>query len=106
MTTGDDAFNKMGASLDRFQEAHFWNHTLEQFYHDADPFRWHLNAFLRSLKEVPQLLNMELQNKKGFSTWFRDHRERLKVDPLVSVLSKRRTSLSTRACLFPIAMAQ
>ena len=27
-----------------FEEAHFWIHMMEEYYHFADPFRWHLNG--------------------------------------------------------------
>lgn len=71
------AFDRISSSLDRFHEAHFWVHALESYYHRADLFRWHLNAFLRALKEVPQLIGMELQNEAGFADWYGDHRSKL-----------------------------
>jgi hypothetical protein len=86
----EDVARKIGSSSDRFRESHFWIHSMEQFYHYADPFRWHLNAFLRSLKKVPQLLHIELQNEVGFSEWFREYRANLVSDPLISFLSKQR----------------
>jgi hypothetical protein len=91
----------MAASLDRFREAHFWIHTLEQFYHYADPFRWHLNAFLKAIKEVPQLLSMDLQNEKGFSRWFRGEKEKLFENPLLSSLFKKRDLIVHRGMLIP-----
>lgn len=86
----DDPYEKIGTVLDRFQEAHFWIHMLEQHYHSADPFRWHLNVFIKAIKEVPQLIKMKLQNEKGFKAWYVPHRTRLVADPLLSVLLKRR----------------
>ncbi len=83
-------YERIGTVLDRFQEAHFWIHMLEQYYHSADPFRWHLNVFLKAIKEVPQLIKMALQNEKGFKTWYAPHSTNLVADPLLSVLSKRR----------------
>ena len=65
------------SALDRFREAHFWIHTLEDYYHHADPFRWHFNAFLKSIKEVPQLIQMGLQNRPGFTAWYGQERDRL-----------------------------
>src|SRR5712671_1061887 len=89
--TADEAiYEKISASLDRFQEAHFWLHMVEQYYHAADPFRWHLNAFLRALKEVPQLLQMELQAHPDFKVWFAPKRRALADDPLIGVLSRHR----------------
>lgn len=96
---------RIGASLDRFREAHFWLHMVEQYYHSADPFRWHLNAFLRALKEVPQLLQMELQHDPGFKQWFAAQREALRADPLMSVLSKHRDLVVHRGMLVPKSTA-
>ena len=97
----ENVTRKIESSLDRFQESHFWIHSMEQFYHYADPFRWHLNAFLRSLKEVSQLLQMELQNETGFPKWFREHRAKLVSDPLISFLSKQRDYVVHRGMLIP-----
>jgi len=75
MTDAPHPLAPIESALDRFREAHFWIHTLEEYYHLADPFRWHLNAFLKSIKEVPQLIQMGLQNRPGFSAWFREERD-------------------------------
>lgn len=96
-----NAFDKIGSALDRFQEAHFWIHMLEQNYHFADPLRWHLNVFLKALKETPQLLQMELQNESGFVSWYRDHRDRLNADPLIKFLAKQRDIVVHRSMLVP-----
>jgi hypothetical protein len=85
-----EKYAKIEAALDRFQEAHFWIHMVEEYYHQADPFRWHLNAFLKAIKEVPQLITMALQNEDGFKIWFAPHKNHLNEDPLLKVLSKGR----------------
>ena len=92
---------KIGSALDRFQEAHFWIHMMEKYYHQADPFRWYLNVFLKAIKEVPGLLHMALQNEGGFTEWFRERREQLTADPLISVLSKQRDLVVHRHMLLP-----
>ena len=51
-----NGYDKLTSALDRFQEAHFWLHMMEQHYHSADQFRWHLNVFMKALKEVPDLI--------------------------------------------------
>ena len=65
------------AALDRLEEAHFFLHGLEEFYHFATQFRWHLNAFLRPLKEVPQLVTMSVQNDPELVEWHRTVKESL-----------------------------
>ncbi len=89
------------SALDRFREAHFWIHTIEDYYHFADPFRWHLNAFLKSIKEVPHLIQMALQNHKGFSKWYRQEREKLTADPLMRFLADQRDFVVHRGMLVP-----
>ena len=93
--------HKIEASLDRFREAHYWIHMLEQHYHESDLFRWYLSAFLKAMKEVPQLLANELQNEDGFKEWFAPHREQLHADPLICHLAKQRNVVVHRGMLLP-----
>ena len=94
-------FEKIASALDRFREAHFWIHMMETYYHVAEPFRWHLNVFLKAIKEVPELLQMAMHNEDGFVEWFREHREKLNSDPLIAVLSKQRDLIVHRSMLVP-----
>jgi hypothetical protein len=71
----------------------------------ADPFRWHLNAFLRALKEVPQITSMALQNAPGFAEWFRPQRASLSADPLVLHLADQRDLVVHRGMLKPRSIA-
>lgn len=96
---GKDAYEKISASLDRFQEAHFWIHMLESYYHSAEPFRWHLNVFIKAIKEIPQLLKMELQNEAGFTAWFNPYGVEMAEDPLLKVLAKQRDFIVHRGML-------
>ncbi len=103
MTTDltDTALNKISASFDRFQEAHWWIHALELHYHDADLFRWHLNAFLKAIKETPLLLQKELQNQPGFPAWFKPQKNKLQGDQLLRFLSRQRDYVVHRGMLKP-----
>lgn len=94
-------YEKISSALDRFQEAHFWIHMMEEYYHSADPFRWHLNVFLKALKEVPDLLQMAMQKEDGFTKWFRERRSQLSADPLIATLSKQRDLVVHRSMLVP-----
>lgn len=76
--------------MDRFQEAHFWIHMLERYYHQADLFRWHLNAYLKAIKEAVSLIGTSLQNHPGFAAWFRGHRDLIAADPLLRRMGKHR----------------
>jgi len=93
--------DKAPASMDRFEEAHFHLHAMERFYHLADEFRWSLGGFLRSLKEVPQLIGMELQKEVGFSAWYKPERQVLSDDPLLRFLAEHRDFIVHRGMLLP-----
>jgi hypothetical protein len=96
-----EPYDRIGAALDRFQEAHFWIHMMEEYYHHADQFRWFLNAFLKALKEVPDLVQMAMQNEDGFTAWFRERRTELRADPLIDVLSEKRDFVVHQSMLIP-----
>jgi hypothetical protein len=101
-----DGYDKLTSALDRFQEAHFWLHMMEQHYHSADQFRWHLNVFLKALREVPDMISMALQNEKDFPAWFRTRRKTLFDDPLMQALSKRRDQIVHGKMLVPKSRAE
>lgn len=103
--SGDEALgevlDRIPASFDRFQEAHFWIHGLERYYHFSSQFRWHLAAYLKALKEIPQLLKMELQGEPSFKTWFRDKMCELQNDPLIAYMAKQRDVVVHQRMLLP-----
>jgi hypothetical protein len=96
-----NGFDLLSSTLDRFQEAHMWLHTMEDCYHSADRFRWCLNVFLKAINETPDLISMELQNQPGFSRWFKEHRIALKADPLINALSRGRNVVVHKKMLVP-----
>jgi hypothetical protein len=98
-------FDKLSSTLDRFQEAHMWLHTMEDCYHSADKFRWSLNVFLKALNEAPNLISMELQKEPGFLRWFKEHRQALKADPLIDALSRGRNTVVHKKMLVPQSRA-
>jgi hypothetical protein len=95
----------LSSTVDRFQEAHFYLHQMEGFYHDAEPFRYSLNSFIRALKEVPLMISMELQNHPGFAAWYRPVRATLNVDALISHFSEQRDFIVHRGMLKPQSKA-
>jgi hypothetical protein len=74
---------------------------MEQHYHRADWFRWSLNSFLRSLKEVVQLLTMDVQGDPEIVEWLREEKEQLNDEPLISFLFKQRDIVVHRSMLKP-----
>jgi len=86
-------YEPLHACLDRLKESHWFIHQMEEHYHSADRFRYSLNAYLRSLKEIRPMLQQGMQSIDGFKNWFSAHSESLKTDPLLSVLAKKRDYL-------------
>jgi hypothetical protein len=89
------------SSLDRVNEAAWFIRLMEEHYHQADHFRWSLSSFLRALKEVLQLVTMEVQQNKELSAWLRIEKERLHGDTLIASLFKQRDVVVHKAMLKP-----
>jgi hypothetical protein len=94
--------DKIDAALDRWQESHWHLHQVEKNYHYADAFRYSMNSFIRSLREVPDLISMALQNISGFTKWHRPIKETLeKEDSLFRIIIEHRDFIVHRAALIP-----
>lgn len=90
----DDIINeKLISTYDRLQEAQWNLHQMKLYYHEADLFRFSVNSFLRVLKEVPQILRMELQNETGFKVWFNEKSKLLFSDPLMRDFFDKRNNI-------------
>ncbi len=87
------------ASLDRWTEAHWHIHQMEEHFHVPDLFRYSLNAFVRSLKEIPQILTMELQNQPEYQKQFKPAIDELNQDPLFCVFRQKRDFIVHRGTL-------
>ncbi|MBB1601776.1 hypothetical protein A9977_17190 [Variovorax sp. UMC13] len=74
---------------------------MEDHYHQADRFRWSLNSFLRALKEVVQLVTMEVQQRSEVSTWLKAEKLALSQEPLISLLFKQRDVVVHKSMLKP-----
>src|SRR5437660_4540968 len=81
---------KIEGSLDRWAEAHWNLHQIEQHYHFPEAFRYSFNAFVRSLKEVPQILKMDLQNEPDFASTIKPMIDHMREDPLLRKLAIHR----------------
>lgn len=63
---------------------------MEANYHEPDPFRYSLNSFIRAVKEIPQILKMELQNHPEYGPSFKPIIDTTKQNELLGRLSKHR----------------
>lgn len=100
------AHNKIEAALDRWQESHWHLHQIEGHYHDADALRYSMNAFIRSLREIPDMVTMELQNHDGFPAWHKPIRKALELeDQLFSQIIRHRRHIVHKSMLKPQSKA-
>lgn len=95
------AHSRVEASLDRWRECHWHIHQIERTYHEPDSFRYSLNSFIRAVKEVPQLLQMELQHEPMYRQTIKPMVTALYRDPLLSLLHKKRDFLVHQGMLVP-----
>jgi hypothetical protein len=86
-------------ALDRWVESHWYIHQMEDNYHTPDLFRYCVNSFIRSIREVPQLLSMELQNHANYKTTFKQIIYSINQDGLLSLLHKKRDFIVHRGML-------
>lgn len=89
------------SSLDRLGEAAWFIRLMEKNYHQADKFRWSLNSFLRAVKEVIQIVTMEVQHDKAVSAWLKQEKKRMASEPLIDFLFKQRDIVVHKAMLKP-----
>ena len=78
------------ASLDRWQECHWHLHQMEVNYHLPDAFRYSLNAFIRAIADVPELLTKNLERHESARQAIKPKLKKLKETPLFSVLKVQR----------------
>lgn len=96
-----EIFKALSSSFDRIEEV-AWNIRLMEInYHQSNEFRWSLNSFLRSLKEIMQILTMEVQNDSSLKLKTKGVKEKLCADPLIDYLYKQRDVVVHKSMLKP-----
>jgi hypothetical protein len=96
------AHRLLNSALDRWQESHWHLHQVENNYHDADAFRYSMNSFIRAIREIPDIVSMELQNESGFPDWHRPIKNALEQDDeLINQIIQHRNFIVHRAMLIP-----
>lgn len=100
------AHEKIEAAIDRWQESHWYLHQIELNYHDADALRYSMNAFIRSLREIPDMITMALQSHEGFTEWHKPIRKEFELkDFLFSKIIQYRRHIVHKSMLKPDSKA-
>ncbi len=94
-------FTSLSSSFDRMDEAAWFIRLMEENYHSADKFRWALSSFLRTLKEIMQLVSMEVQGNQELTKLVSDKKAELSKDPLIGFLYKQRDNVVHKSMLKP-----
>jgi hypothetical protein len=98
--TGNEGNCSIPLTHDRLHEAHHWWHEMARNYHEPEPFRYRLGAFIQAARSVTFMLQKEKQLFKDFS-WYKSWVEKAKTDPALSWLEIARTNVVHRDALVP-----
>ena len=79
---------------DRLNEAHYFLHQMKAAYHQPEPFRYNLHAFIQAIESIFDMLRVDIENAWGFL-----HSENESVSFL---LAKTCRNLKTSAMLLSI----
>lgn len=100
------AHEKIEAALDRWQESHWYLHQIEGYYHVSDALRYSMNAFIRALREIPDMVTMALQNHEGFPAWHKPIKTEMELDDhLFSQIIRHRRHIVHKSMLKPESKA-
>lgn len=95
----DCRHSKIESALDRWSECHWHIHQMEANYHTPDLFRYSFNSFVRAIKEIPQILQMELQNEPDYKAKFKPIISSLNENSLFSLIRETRNFIVHRGML-------
>jgi hypothetical protein len=90
---------KIEPTLDRWTEAHWNLHQIERNYHHPEPFRYSFNGFVRVIKEVSQILKMDLQNEADYQVVIKPLIDAMRQDTLLKKLATQRDFVVHRGML-------
>jgi hypothetical protein len=88
------------ATHDRLFEIHHWWHELARWYHEPEPFRYRLGAFIQAARSVTFMLQSEKDVFKSFD-WYDKWVLSAKDDPILKWLNSARTDFVHRGALEP-----
>lgn len=75
---------------DKFEEAHYFISQMVHTYHEPEPLRWNLNAFVQALRSVTFVMQKESKNLGIKEDWYQKERESMKADRLLKAFDDGR----------------
>jgi hypothetical protein len=85
---------------DKGAEAHYFLERMMVTYHDPDPFRWNLNAFVQALRSITFYIQKLLKHQDGFEAWYAAQQALMKADPLLQKFVEGRNILVKQRNLY------
>jgi hypothetical protein len=85
---------------DRLAERHHWWHEMAYYYHEPEPFRYRLGAFLQAARNVTFMLQKEKEVFADFG-WYSEWVLKVKKDEVLRWLNDARTDFVHRQALQP-----
>jgi hypothetical protein len=85
---------------DRLYETHHWWHEMARNYHEPDPFRYSLGAFIQAARSVTYMLQNEQVAFPSFD-WYRAWAVRAREDTLLRWVNAARPEFVHRQALEP-----
>lgn len=89
MADAEDWTCPLPASHDRYGEAHYFLHRMEQEYHNPQLFRYNFNAFVSAARAVHEMLQKELE-KKGHTQWWKLRKKEFIADSVLQRFARGR----------------
>lgn len=78
---------------DKIEECDYFLFQMIRYYHISRLFRFYLNAFVKSFREITFMLQTYKNVIPGFSNWYAKKQEEFKNDRLLKWLSNSRTKV-------------
>ena len=89
------------ATHDRLSEVHHWWHEMAEWYHEPDPFRYRLGAFMQAARSVTFMLQTEKAVFESFDFYEKGWRAKAKADDILLWLKNTRNSSCHQQALVP-----
>ena len=91
---------KIPSTHDRLNETHHWWHEMARNYHEPNPFRYALGAFIQAGRNVTFVLQKEKAAFADFS-WYREWAKQARKEPVLRWLHDARTEFVHQQALAP-----
>lgn len=87
---------------DRLFEMHHWWHEMAGWYHEPEPLRYRIGAYIQAARSVTFMLQKERAAFKDFD-WYDTWVEKAKADPILRWLNDTRVDFVHRKSLEPFS---